>query len=379
MTLKVGILAGEASGDLLGAGLMQALQRSQGAVEFQGVGGERMLAAGLQPLYPMDALAVNGFKEPLLRLPSLLRMLLGLRRHFLNNPPDVFIGVDFNVFNLLLERRLKARGIATVHYVSPSVYAWRRGRINRIGKAADLVLALYPFEPPLYAHRQVNARFVGHPLADEIAPGNHRPQARARLGLSDAHTWVALLPGSRGSEVALLGPLMLATAAALQQRQADVAFLVPCITPAIAAAMQQYLQAYPQLQVQLHAGDARDVLAAADVALVKSGTGTLEAMLLGTPMVVTYKLGGLSYRLVKALKRSEFVALPNILADRALVPELLQDAATPAALADALLGELAKARAGIGQTRAFAELHAQLRLGANEEAARAVLELIAKQ
>ncbi len=378
MRLTVGILAGELSGDLLGAGLMRSLQDLVGTdqVRFVGVGGPRMQAAGLDSLFDMERLSVNGFVEPIRRFPELLRLLLQLRRHFLSEPPDVFVGVDFNVFNLLLERQLKKAGILTAHYVSPSVYAWRRGRIKRIARAADLVMALYPFEPPLYEDYDVRAEFVGHPMADDIPLEPMRMPARQALGFEPDDTLVALLPGSRRSEVSLLGQLMLEAAQRIQAAEPDVQFLVPCVSPGIEAQMKILVQAFPDLPVHLLALDGRQPLAAADVALVKSGTGTLEAMLLGTPMVVTYRLGTVSYWIVRALKRSRFVALPNIIADQALVPELLQDEATPDALASAVLEQLAQARAGQGPRAEFAELHRKLRRQASLQAARAVLRLV---
>jgi lipid-A-disaccharide synthase len=376
MSLRIGILAGEHSGDLLGAGLMRALkQRSPGA-SFEGIGGPRMLSEGLHSLYEMDRLAVNGFVDPIKRLPDLLRILRGLRRHYRANPPDVFIGVDFNVFNLIVERGLKRRGVATVHYVSPSVYAWRRGRIRRIGRAADLVLTLYPFEPPLYADYHVRAVFVGHPLADEITPEDHRRQARESLGLGHDALVIALLPGSRLAEIELMGNLLLDAAASIAQRLDGALFVVPCPSQSIHAAMADRVRARPALRVRLMEGGARTALAAADGALVKSGTGTLEAMLLGTPMVVTYRLGAVSYHIVRALKHSEFVALPNILAGRALVPELLQDAATPDALADALLDEMRRADSQADMLEEFRRLHAELRRDASARAAEAVLALV---
>ena len=378
MRLTVGILAGELSGDLLGAGLMRSLQDLVGTdqVRFVGVGGPRMQAAGLDSLFDMERLSVNGFVEPIRRFPELLRLLLQLRRHFLSEPPDVFVGVDFNVFNLLLERQLKKAGILTAHYVSPSVYAWRRGRIKRIARAADLVMALYPFEPPLYEDYDVRAEFVGHPMADDIPLEPMRMPARQALGFEPDDTLVALLPGSRRSEVSLLGQLMLEAAQRIQAAEPDVQFLVPCVSSGIEAQMKILVQAFPDLPVHLLALDGRQPLAAADVALVKSGTGTLEAMLLGTPMVVTYRLGTVSYWIVRALKRSRFVALPNIIADQALVPELLQDEATPDALASAVLEQLAQARAGQGPRAEFAELHRKLRRQASLQAARAVLRLV---
>jgi len=373
--IDVGILAGEPSGDLLGAGLMQALRARSPNITFRGIGGPQMLAQGLEPLGSIDALSMNGFVEPIRRFPELLRTLRTLLRAFSERRPHVFVGVDFNVFNLLLERLLKRRGITTVHYVSPSVYAWRRGRVKRIGRAADLVMTLYPFEPPFYEREGVRAEFVGHPLADSIEPTDGTANTRAALGIAADRLTIALLPGSRMSEIAAHGELFLQTARRVQQTLGRVSFLVPCVDATTADAFERLARPFDELEVRVLIADSHRALAAADVALVKSGTGTLEAMLFGKPMVVTYRLGALSYRIVKALLRSPYVALPNILAGRRLVPELLQDDARPELLAQALIAELERGRAGAHLTD-FRTLHASLRRGANQRAAAAVLGLI---
>jgi lipid-A-disaccharide synthase len=380
--LRVGILAGEASGDHLGRGLMAALRRRFPDVRFVGIGGPAMLAEGLESLVSMDRLSVNGFIDPIRRLPELLGIRRRLLERFAEEPPDVFVGVDFNVFNLMVERRLKARGIPTVHYVSPSVYAWRRGRVRRIARAADLLLALYPFEPALYAGTPVRAVFVGHPLADAIAPDSgddaHRATARAELGVPPGGPLVALLPGSRMSEIRLLGDVLLDAAERIRSCLPDVRFVVPCVRPQIRAWLDAAIAARSAVGIHACEGTARLALTACDGAIVKSGTSTLETMLIGRPMVVCYRLGPLTYRLVRALLRTEHVALPNILAGRRLVPELLQDAATPAALADALVGELDKAARDPEYLAAFRHLHATLRRDADERAAEAVAALLGR-
>jgi lipid-A-disaccharide synthase len=280
------------------------------------------------------------------------------------------------VFNLLLERRLKRRGIPTVHYVSPSVYAWRRGRIRRVARAADTLLTLFPFEPALYRHTRVNAVFVGHPLADAIADTDRgepaRRSAREGLGIDPAGTVIAILPGSRMGEIRLLGERFLDAALIVQRQRPDIRFIVPCVRPQIADWVSAAGRARPQLDLTVYTGNARRALTACSVALVKSGTGTLEAMLLGRPMVVSYRLGPATYRLVRLLLRTPFVALPNILAGRQLVPELLQEAATPERLAIALLGELDKAGADPEYLSEFRRLREVLRRDANSRAAEAV-------
>ncbi len=385
MVLRVGIVAGETSGDILGARLMRAIKSRVDGVEFTGIGGEQMLAQGLQSRAALSRLAVNGFVDPLKRLPDLLRLLSDLVRHFSQSGVDVVVGVDFNVFNLLQERLAKRRGIPTAHYVSPSVYAWRRGRVKRIGRAADVVMALFPFEPALYRDHGVRAVFVGHPMADEIGPeaGSRaaRTAARGRLELDEDDVVIALMPGSRMSEIEALGEIFLATAARLHSELGECAFVVPCPDPRIHDMMSGMLseklrERAAEFKVRLTAGNSLEALTAADGVLVKSGTGTLEAMLLRRPMVVTYRLGPLTYRIVNALKHSEFVALPNILSGRRLVPELLQDEAEPERLARALLAEMRRAREEPDYFDEFDRQHAILRRGASERAAETVLALV---
>ena len=385
MALRVGIVAGETSGDILGARLMRAIKSRVEGVEFTGIGGEQMLAQGLQSRAALSRLAVNGFVDPLKRLPDLLRLLSDLVRHFSQSGVDVVVGVDFNVFNLLQERLAKRRGIPTAHYVSPSVYAWRRGRVKRIGRAADVVMALFPFEPALYRDHGVRAVFVGHPMADEIGPeaGSQaaRTAARGRLELDEDRVVITLMPGSRMSEIEALSEIFLATAARLHSELGECAFVVPCPDPQIHDMMSGMLSGKlrgrsAEFDVRLTAGNSLEALTAADGVLVKSGTGTLEAMLLRRPMVVTYRLGPWTYRIVNALKHSEFVALPNILSGRRLVPELLQDEAEPEPLARALLAEMRRAREEPDYFDEFDRQHAILRRGASERAAETVLALV---
>ena len=377
--MKIGIVAGETSGDILGGRLMAAIRDRAGDVEFVGVGGESMLAQGLQALAPLEALAVNGFKDPLLRSPSLFRLLRRLRRRFLAEPMDVVVGVDFNVFNFMLERAVKKRGMPTAHYVSPSVYAWRPGRIKRIAKTADAVLALYPFEPSLYRDHGGRAVFVGHPLADEIAPDagsvDARRRARETLGVAPDGFVVALLPGSRSSEIAYHGAIFLRTAACLRETFPDAEFVIPAPTSTVHDAMQRVLAEVPVSGVGLVHGQSRAVIAAADLVLVKSGTATLEAMLLRRPMVVTYRMGALSAWLIRRLKTSPYVALPNILTGRELVPELLQEQAQPERLTNALIEEYRRCQDDPAYLDTCAHWHEKLRQGGAGKAAEVVLSL----
>ena len=380
MRHRIGLVAGEASGDRLAAGLMRALAARLDRPRFVGVGGGAMLRAGLQAWAELDALAVNGFKDPLVKLPRLLRLWRRLRRQLLEEPVDLFIGVDFNVFNLLLEGALKRAGVPTVHYVSPSVYAWRRRRIHRVGRSADLLLALFPFEPALYADTDLPVVFVGHPLADAIPLDGgseaNRRTARAALGLAAESSVLALLPGSRVGEVRRHIGLMLEAAAILDLKLAGAAFVIPCPSPRLAAMVEQHRARWPKLRVQICRGDARQALTACDGALVKSGTGTLEAMLLRRPMVVTYRLGALSHALARLLMRAEFVGLPNLLAGRELAPELLQRRARAEDLAATMLKALDKTAAQEETLATFATLHRQLRRGADARAAEAVMSLL---
>lgn len=357
---------------------MRAVRARRPDVRFVGIGGPLMLQEGLECLVPMERLAVNGFIEPVKRLPELVGILRKLLRTYRQLQPQAFIGVDFNVFNLLIERILKRRGVPTAHYVSPSVYAWRRGRVRRIARSTDLLLTLYPFEPGFYTESTVQAIFVGHPLADEISPemsdAAHRQQARAELKLPETGTVVAVLPGSRLSEVKLMGPGFLAACERIAGRLDQVIFVVPCLRQVIREAMQELLESHPDLPVRLVSGNARLALTACDAALIKSGTSTLEAMLLHRPMVVSYRLGELTYQLVRRLLRTPYVALPNILAGRELVPELLQHDATPEALAENLLVQLDKASADAEYLSRFEVLHRSLRQGADDRAAEAVLD-----
>lgn len=374
--LRIGIVAGEASGDTLGAGLMMALTRRYPDCTFTGIGGDRMLEQGLQSLVPMERLAVNGFVDPLKRLPDLVRILRLLVRTFTDDPPQVFVGVDFNVFNLLLEGMLKRRGVTTVHYVSPSVYAWRRGRVKRISRSADMLLTLYPFEPAFYEGVPIEAVFVGHPLADEITPdkGAEEAMGRARvsLGIAADARCIAVLPGSRMSEVRLLAEIFLDAATIIAGKLPSCVFVVPCLRADIGQWLETRVAEHPDLNVVTYQGDARLALTACEGAIIKSGTSTLEAMLLGRPMVVSYKLGELTYRLVRHLLRTRFIALPNILAGEELVPELLQHEATPGALAEKMLAQLDKAQREPEYLARFADLHRQLSKGADERAADAV-------
>jgi len=378
-SLHIGILAGEASGDTLGAGLMQALQVKHANIAFTGIGGPKMEALGLTSMVPMERLAVMGLVEPLKRLPELLRIRRNLYNTLVTNPPDVFIGIDSPDFNLDLELKLRAAGIPTVHYVSPSVWAWRQRRIKKIRKAVDLMLALFPFEEAFYRENDVPVSCVGHPLADEFDMETDTHTARAALGLPEQRQVLALLPGSRGGEVRRLGPVFLETAKRCKEAWPDLTIVIPCAGPDRRRQLETLQKEQcPGLALKLVDGQSRTVMGAADCILMASGTASLEGMLLKKPMVVAYKMAPLSYAIISRMVKAPYISLPNLLAGRALVPELLQEAVT----ADSLFTHVRKVMENESDkkeiTKTWNSIHASLRRDANQTAADAVLELCAK-
>ncbi|QIE86473.1 lipid-A-disaccharide synthase [Pseudomonas nitroreducens] len=373
--LRVALVAGEASGDILGSGLMQALRQRHPDIEFIGVGGPRMEAEGLESHFPMERLSVMGLFEVLGRLRELLRRRKDLVQMLIAAKPDVFIGIDAPDFNLNIELKLRQAGIRTVHYVSPSVWAWRQKRVLKIKQACDLMLALFPFEARFYEEHAVPVRFVGHPLANTIPLEADRAGARERLGLPQDASVVALLPGSRGGEVGKLGVLFLDTAQRLLQDRPGLRFVLPCASPERRLQIEEML-AGRDLPVQLLDGASHEALAACDAVLIASGTATLEALLYKRPMVVAYKVAPMTYRILKRLVKSPYISLPNLLAGRLLVPELIQDAATPEALAATLTPLLDD---GSVQTEPFDAIHRALRQDASAQAAEAVLALMEKR
>jgi lipid-A-disaccharide synthase len=371
--LRIGLVAGEASGDQLGAALIEQLRLHAPDAEFRGVAGPKMLAAGCAPLAAAEELAVMGLTEVLAHLPRLWRLRRDLERSFAGWRPDVFIGIDSPEFNLGLAARLKARGIRTVQYVSPQVWAWRQGRVRTIARDCDLVLCLLPFEPAFYREHAVRAVYVGHPLADQVPLDTDRAVARRELGLDPAATVVALLPGSRLGEVRRLGPAFLATASWLRGRRPALQFIAPMASAAAAAGFAGAAAA----GVHLLDGQARRALQAADAALVTSGTATLEALLCRCPMVVAYRTGNLTAALVRLLRlvRVPHFALPNLLAGESLVPEYFQDAANAENLGRGLLRALDDTAYRAHLLRRVDAIHRDLRQGGAERAAAAVLEL----
>jgi len=374
--LRIGVLAGEASGDILGSRVIAALKARCDELVVEGIGGPLMQAQGLQSMFPMDRLSVMGFVEPLKRLPELLRIRGAVYRYFRDNPPDVFLGIDSPDFNLRLERKLRAGGVRTAHLVSPSVWAWRQGRIAGIKRSIDLMLCLFPFEVQIYREHDIPVAFVGHPLADEVPERLDADQARQSLGLEPPDKLLALLPGSRSGEVRLLAPLFLRAARQLWQANPQLSFVIPAANAAREAELRTLLAAQPELPVTLVAGRSREVMAAADAILLASGTATLEAALVKRPMVVAYRMAAFSWWLVSRLVKTEFAALPNVLAGRELVPELLQDAATPEAMAAQVASLLNSGEAAADQVRAFDRIHAELRQDYAARCAEALARLV---
>jgi len=374
------LVAGEASGDLLGADLIEALRRHFPRASFAGIGGPRMAAQGMQIWHPAAKLSVMGLVEVLSHLPELLAVRRDVRRRVLRERPAAFIGIDAPDFNLGLERMLRRAGIRTVHYVSPSVWAWREQRAAKIGRSAERVLCLFPMEPPIYARHGVDARFVGHPLAGAFATEPDQGAARRALGLATDVPVLALLPGSRLGEIRRLGRDFLDAARLLKQQLPQLHIVAPMADAACRAAFAQLADG-AALGTALHLldGNAHAAMIAADAVLLASGTAALEAMLAKRPMVVAYRLAAPTYFIVKAfgLLRTEVYSLPNILAGgRQLVPELMQHACTPAALAAALLPML-RERAAAPELRAeFARLHDLLRGAPGQGAADAIADLI---
>ncbi|MEE4372573.1 lipid-A-disaccharide synthase [Pseudomonas alliivorans] len=370
--LRFALVAGEASGDILGSGLMRAIKARHPDAEFIGVGGPLMEAQGMQSYFPMERLSVMGLVEVLGRLRELLARRKLLVQTLIDEKPDVFIGIDAPDFTLNIELQLRRAGIKTVHYVSPSVWAWRQKRVLKIREGCDLMLTLLPFEARFYEEKGVPVRFVGHPLADTIPLESDRAAARTELGLMGDGPVVALMPGSRGGEVGRLGALFFDAAERLLIQRPTMRFVLPCASPQRRTQIEELLQGR-DLPITLLDGRSHVALAACDAVLIASGTATLEALLYKRPMVVAYRMAPVTFWVLKRLVKSPYVSLPNLLAQRLLVPELLQDAATPEALAETLLPLIDEGQA---QTQGFDEIHRTLRRDASNQAAEAVLGLL---
>jgi lipid-A-disaccharide synthase len=384
--MRIALVAGEASGDLLGAGLIEQLRLRFPDARFAGVGGEAMRAAGLDAWHDASELAVMGLAEVLRHLPRLLRLRRELRARVLAWKPDVFIGIDAPDFNLGLEKWLKQRGVRTVHYVSPSVWAWREKRAEKIGHSADLVLCLFPMEPAIYARHGVDARFVGHPLADAMPLDPDRAAARDALGLDPDRPLLAVLPGSRVGEIERLGADFLAAAVRVLAVVPTLQIVVPMANLQARVAFDRVLAAHPDaaalsLVLRTIIGHARTLMIASDVVLLASGTAALEGMLAKRPMVVGYRIAALTHAIVRGMGmlKVDRYSLPNVLAGDTLVPELMQDDCTPDKLAAAVLHWLRDPAAVAALQPRFRALHARLRCDASARAAEAVEELVASR
>lgn len=377
----IALVAGEVSGDILGAGLIRQLKIHYPQARFIGIAGPRMLAEGCESLVDMEELSVMGLAEILKHLPRLLKIRNNVIQTMLREKPDVYIGIDAPDFNLGVELKLKANGIKTIHYVSPSVWAWRQNRIHKIAKATHQVLAFLPFEKAFYDKFNVPCRFVGHTMADAVPLKPDRIEARQRLNLDANQRYLAILVGSRGSEVAFLTEPFLQTALLLKQRFPDLQFLVPLVNEKRRAQFEAIkAQVAPNLAMHVIDGNARQVLIAADAALLASGTAALEAMLCKSPMVVGYKMKALTYCLAKRLVKSKYISLPNLLADEMLVPEMIQEECDPALLVEKLAVYFSTEEAALEHRRVliqrFTDLHRLIQCGADQQAAQAVIDLL---
>ena len=377
----IAIIAGEVSGDILGAGLIHALKARYPNAKFIGIGGERMIAEGFETLFDMEELSVMGLVEVLKHLPRLLKIRRSIIEQLSALKPDVFIGIDAPDFNLDVELKLKQRGIKTIHYVSPSVWAWRQKRVYKIAAATNLVLAFLPFEKAFYDRFNVPCRFIGHTMADAIPLKPNREEACQLLNLDSTQRYVAMLVGSRGAEVEFLSEPFLQTAQLLHQRYPDVKFLVPLINQKRRQQFEQIKQRVaPELDMILLDGNARAAMITAEATLLASGTAALEAMLCKSPMVVGYRMKPFTYFLAKRLVKTKYVSLPNLLADEMLVPELIQEDCNPTNLAEKLSLYLSEDKSAVQNRHVllqrFAELHQMIQCNADQQAAQAVIDLL---
>ena len=378
--MRVALVAGEVSGDLLGAGLIRALRERSPHARFEGIAGPAMIEQGCRCLYPMERLSVTGLSEAIPRYLALLPVRDRLARAWIADPPEAFVGVDAPDFNLGLERRLRRAGIRTVHYASPSVWAWRRYRVRKIAQAVDLLLALFPFEPDFYARRGVEATFVGHPSADAISGSPNREEARRHLRLPREGEVVALLPGSRHSELRQLSLPMVEAARWLAARRDRVRFVAPLVSTALRRHFESVVEERGRdLDIRMVDGESWSAMAAADVVLLASGIATLETLLHRRPMVITYRTRALTWAIGRRLLHVAHVGLPNLLAGRALVPELLQDRATGAYLGAAVLRYLEHPDEVRALESKFGTIHRSLRNDADRSAAGALLELLTRE
>jgi len=375
--LRVGIVAGEISGDLLGAGLITALKKYYPDAEFVGIAGPKMIEAGCQSRYPMERLSVMGLVEVLGRYFELRRMRSDLIAYFISHPPDIFIGIDAPEFNLDLELQLKKNNIRTVHYVSPSVWAWRRRRLKKIKRAVDLMLTLFPFEADFYKKQNIPVHFVGHPLADMIPLEPNCLQARESLGIDETAQVVALLPGSRMTELKKLSSCFIQAALQCQHQIPSLVFVAPFATEKTRLFFETILQEQASsLNIKLIDGRSREVMTAANVVLLASGTATLEALLLKKPMVVAYRVSEFTYQILRHMVKVDYLSLPNLLSGEKIVPEFIQAEATADNLSQSLLTYLTNSDNTKVLSNRFTDIHNSLSQDSNNSAALAVQSLL---
>lgn len=364
---RIGIVVGEVSGDLLGSQLMAAIRKKYPDVLFYGLGGPAMIASGFNTKADLERLSVMGLLEPLKRLPDLFKLRRELIHHFTTHKPDIFIGIDAPDFNLGLESKLKKMGIPIIHYVSPSVWAWRKGRIKKISQTVDLMLTLLPFEADFYRENNVPVKYTGHPLANQIPVEIDKRCAKQHLKLDENKIYIAILPGSRRQELIYMAPIFLRAALKLSQKYPEIGFISPCVNELRFQEWKKYCDAIaPNLLIHSVIGNAHNVLAAADLAMVTSGTATLECMLYKTPMIIAYRMSHFAFRIVKWLVRVPFIGLPNLLAHKLIVPEFIQNEATPDNIMRSLDHYLMHAEKKQELIATFARLHEQLRVPAQD-------------
>ena len=380
--LRIAIVAAEPSGDQLGGHLIRALKQHQQNISFEGIGGDKMIGEGFSSWYPMEKLSVMGLVEVLKHLPELLGIRRDLTRRLIDNPPDLFIGIDAPDFNLGLEKKLKSAGIPTVHYVSPTIWAWREKRVKTLRKATDLVLSIFPFEVPLLKKHGVTAVYAGHPLAEDMKNIPGKTASREMLNMPSTRPVMGILPGSRMSEVKQLTDDFLETALLVSKRNNEVIFSIPVATDAIEAYILSRISSrYRDLDIRLFKDHSRTVMAAADVLLMASGTASLEAALYKKPMVIGYRVHWLThFILIKlGLVKTRFFAMPNILADSMIVPEHLQESCRPEVLAKSVLAFFTKKQYRQQTIDALGEVKASLSDGSVEQAAQVMMDMVKKQ
>lgn len=377
-SINIGVVAGETSGDNLGAGLIEALQSRFDQVNVRGIAGPRMQALGARSFHEMDSISVMGLDGLVKELPSILRIRRNLIEDFKHDPPDVFVGIDVPDFNIGVELKLKSAGIPTVHYVSPTVWAWRGYRIKKIKQAVSHMLTLFPFEEQYYQRHEVPVTFVGHPMADEISGSEDGALLRQELSLTNSGTTIAMLPGSRVSEVSRLAPEFLRAARIIRQTRPDAKFLIPFATGKVRSAFEKLVSDHDLSVDGVHTvdGRAREVMAASDVVLLASGTAALEAALLRKPMVATYKMSALSAAMVRRFSHTDYYCMPNHLLSTPRVPELMQEDATPEKMATQVLAWLEDPSLMDSLKLEFAQIHESLKQDASERAADAIVSVL---